>query len=50
MTKRTNNNRMNGHVASEKNNIGSCVNKPGGGSNLYIPIVHVQSDILLSIV
>ena len=50
MTKRTNNNRMNGHVASEINNIGSCVNKPGGGSNLYIPIVHVQSDILLSIV
>ena len=41
---------MNGPVASEQNHIGSCVNKPGGGSNLYISIVHVQSDILLSIV
>jgi hypothetical protein len=25
---------MNGPVASEKNQIGSCVNKPGGDSNL----------------
>jgi hypothetical protein len=33
---------MNGPVASEKNQIGSCVNKPGGGSNLYITIVHVH--------